>query len=327
MNILWFIPSARNFSLFWSWASKVDFVDKLIVKNYVHHEAIKIGMDYFRKHEEYTHLLLSSDDVLGTPGDVKLLIEDEKTYGYPVVTGWNNTAHKDDHSNITVERVSVVDENLNKITEKFHPRDVYPYLQIVDVISGSHGYPFIKAWYNGFPLALIQRKVLMDIPFRPFLLQKDRLCNTPETIAKGRGTGYDLQFSIDCFKNNVPVMVDTRVFLLHFGKTKALLKIGEEKPSVTLVREGESMSAPAETLPWPKMQTRKRITPKLIVGLSKLHGTLVIKWSDRIEINISIGQRWSKGFPYTWWHRMNSRSFIKNLPEHLDERTEPLWFK
>ena len=188
-KILWFIPSPRIFPLFWSWVDKVDFVDKLIVKNYVHHEAIKIGMDYFKEHKEYTHLLLSSDDVLGTPEDVKLLIKDARKQGFPVVTGWCNTAHIEDHANITVKRVGVVDANLNKIAEKFKPSKVYPYLPIVDVVAGKYGYPFIKAWYAGFPLALIQRKTLMKIPFRPFLLQIDRLCTTPRTRARGRGTG------------------------------------------------------------------------------------------------------------------------------------------
>jgi hypothetical protein len=303
---------------------KVDFVDKLIVKNYVHHEAIKTGMDYFNEHEEYTHLLLSSDDVLGTPEDVKMLIEDVKEHGFPVVTGWNNTAHKEDHSNITVERVRVVDEKLEKITERFRPSKVYPYISIVDVVSGKHGYPFIKAWYAGFPLALIQRKVLMDAPFRPFLLQKDRLCNTPETKAKGRGTGYDLQFSIDCLKNNVPLMVDTRVFLLHFGKTKSLINIGREKPSVTLTRKGEAMphrEIYVYVSPTP-VKAELIQTPELIQM-----NPVVIKWSERIEINKSIGQLWHKGFPYTWWKGKSSNTFLNLLPEHLDEEIEPLWFK
>ena len=312
-KILWFIPSPRRFRLFWSWVNRVDFVDKLIVKNHVHHDAIKIGMDYFKEHKEYTHLLLSSDDVLGTPEDVKMLIRDERRQGFPVVTGWNNTAHVEDHSNITVKRVSVVDENLNKIADKFRPSKVYPYLPIVDVVAGKYGYPFIKAWYAGFPLALIQRKTLMKIPFRPFMLQKDRFCTTPRTMARGRGKGYDLQFSIDCRKNKIPVMVDTRIFLLHFGKTKEFLRIGKDRSIVTLIKAESGKSI-----------VLKR-GPRVRVGRS--NRTRVRVWKDRIAKNRSKkGKPWYYGLPYRWWYGMNEKQFLKALPSHLDIEREPKWF-
>jgi hypothetical protein len=309
-RLLWFIPSPRNFSLFWSWVDKVDFVDKLIVKNHVHHVAIKIGMDYFKEHEEYTHLLLSSDDVLGTPDYVNMLIRDEEEHGFPVVTGWNNTAHRDNYSNITVERVKVVDKNLNKTTETFRPSKVYPYLSVVDVAAGKYGYPFIKAWYVGFPLALFQRKTLMEVPFRPFLLQKDGLCNTPETAAKGRGTGYDLQFCIDCQKKKIPIRVDTRVLLLHFGKTKALLNIGREEASVRLVAAGGRKV---------EIQVPEPVMPLMPTPRLKLVNPVVRKWSDHIEFNKSLAMPWHTGLPYGWWRGMGSRAFLEKLPEHLEK--------
>lgn len=313
-KILWFIPSPRNFRLFRSWVDKVDFVDKLIVKNYVHHEAIKIGTDYFKEHKEYTHLLLSSDDVLGTPEDVKLLIKDERKHGFPVVTGWCNTAHMEDYSNITVKRVRVVDANLNKIAEKFKPGKVYPYLSVVDIIAGKHGYPFIKAWYAGFPLALIQRKTLMKTPFRPFLLQRDRLCNTPETMARGRGKGYDLQFCIDCRKKKIPIMVDTRIFLLHFGKTKNLLRIGKDPHSVTLVEaKGRSVDL---TSNYPRTRMR---TPKYDVKTFN-------RWKKKTALNKQRNKHWYHGLPYKWWWGLTLQQFLDILPYHLNRKTEPKWF-
>jgi len=317
-NILWFIPSARNFNLFSSWMKKVDFVDKLIVKNHVHHEAIEIGINYFNEHTEYTHLLVSSDDVLGVPGYIKLLIKDVSTYDFPVVTGWCNTAHKEHYANITLRRVTVVDENLKRTTTQFKAAKVYPYISIIDVVSGKYGYPFIKAWYVGFPLVLIKRETLAKIPFRPFLRQKDRLCITPETKAKGRGTGYDLQFCIDCAKNNVPVIVDTRVFLLHFGKTKSHVRIGPKIEGINFVKAKKP-----SRIKMSKNPKKFAASPIMIRPLQTRK--ICERWANFIAKNRKRGIPWYHGLPYKWWWGLNSKRFLENLPQHLN-KNEPLWF-
>ena len=87
---LWFIASARKFSLFRDWVRRVDFVDKLIVKFYLHHQAHEIALRYFLDHPEYDYLIISSDDLLGSPDHVKLLLQDEEEHGFPVIGGWCN---------------------------------------------------------------------------------------------------------------------------------------------------------------------------------------------------------------------------------------------
>ncbi len=233
---LWAIFAHKNFPLFWQWANKVNFIDKLIIKNHMHHAAHQIGMEYFFSHPKYDYYIISGDDALATPYHVKLLLEDEEKHNFPVVSGWCSIDPQ-------------VNGNAAVCIKPCHPnviknRRVLPYgyhfIPIKDVLVGKYGYPFIKAWFNANALSLVRRKILQKIPYRPFKLQRDHLCLTPETKEKGRGVMFDLQFAIDCAQNGVPITVDTRIFLLH-ARTKARSQVGRKPPTVKFVEATETL--------------------------------------------------------------------------------------
>lgn len=227
---LWTIFSHKHFPLFWQWANRVDFVDKLIIKNHMHHEAHRKGMKFFLSHD-YEYYIISGDDALGTPFHIQQLLEDEKEHGFPVVSGWCSIdPQKNGLAALTVEPCH---PNVIK-TRKVLPYG-YKFIPVRDVLIGKHGYPFIKAWFNAVALNLVRRETLRKVPYRPFKVQRDRLCITPETRQKGRGVMFDLQFAIDCAAQKVPIRVDTRVFLLH-AKTKGMSKVGRGKPAVEFVK-------------------------------------------------------------------------------------------
>lgn len=196
----------------------------------MHHEAHRIGMKYFFKHK-YDYYIISTDDALGTPYHLKLLLEDAETHKFPVVSGWCSIdPQKNGLASLTVKPCHPnVIKNRKVLPYGYH------FIPIKDVMIGKHGYPFIKAWFNAVALNLVRRETLKKVPYRPFKLQRDRLCITPETKKKGRGIMFDLQFAIDCARNKVQINVDTRIFLLH-AKTKRRSKVGVEKKAVLFIK-------------------------------------------------------------------------------------------
>jgi len=210
---LWYIASPRNLKPFYGWADKVDYVDKLIVKNYMHHDAQKIAMKFFFE-KGYDYFIISSDDVLGKPHYLRLLIEDEEEHGFPVVSGWRR---RKGLTNVTVKPVRNI-ANPKEISE--NPRawvrsEPYSWIRFEDIVEGKYGYPFFRAWFVGLPLTLIRRDILKKIPLKPFLLHRDGYCITPETKKKGRGKMFDLQFATNCAKNKIPITIDARIDIDH----------------------------------------------------------------------------------------------------------------
>ncbi len=228
---LWAISSHKGSKLFWQWADRVSFVDKLIIKNHMHHEAHQIGMKYFFSHPEYDYYIISTDDALGTPYHIRLLLEDEEKHKFPVVSGWCSIdPQKNGLASLTVKPINPAVLK----TKKLKPSN-YQFIPVKDVLMGKHGYPFIKAWFNGNTLNLVRRETLKKVPYHPFTLQHDRLCIPPTTRKQGRGVMFDLQFAIDCAKAKIPIMVDTRIFLLH-AKSTGMSKVGREKREITFIK-------------------------------------------------------------------------------------------
>ncbi len=226
---LWFIAKGRKIPVVMDWIKSVDFVDKLIISNHMHHRAYEIALDFFNKHKEYDYFITSSDDTFATPCHIKRLLKDEEEHGFPIIGGWNNRRLDDGFAALTLKPVKT--KEIKSLKAK-----AYQFLSIRNVFLGSYGYPFIKVWFSGLPLTLITRETLQKVPFRPFMRQKDRLCITPETKKNGRGVMFDLQFALDCSQAKIPIRVDTRVFLLHCKRTKRMVRVGVDPPKVELIR-------------------------------------------------------------------------------------------
>lgn len=230
---LWAIFAHIESKLFWHWANRVDFVDKLIIKNHMIHEAHQIGMKYFFSHPEYDYYIISTDDVLGTPYHIRLLLEDEEEHKFPVVSGWISIDPQ--KNGLAALTVKPCNPNVAKNkTGKVVPYG-YQFIPVKDVLMEKHGYPFIKAWFNAIALNLVRRETLKKVPYRPFTTQHDRLCIPPTTKKQGRGVMFDLQFAFDCSKAKIPIMVDTRIFLLH-AKSTERSNVGRKKREVKFIK-------------------------------------------------------------------------------------------
>ena len=209
-DTLWAIAYGRNFELARQWVNSVDFVDKLELNYFMHHEANAFIRKYFLEHKQYKYLILSTDDILGTACNVKQILRDEREHNFPVISGWTNI-----RLNKSWAAVSLRPHD--GIETKISTYESYHFVDMADILTGRLGYPFFKAWFVGLPLTLMTREVVEKVSFEGFMLQKDKLCLTPETKEHGRPVMFDLQFAIDCARLGIPIMIDTRCFMLHFG--------------------------------------------------------------------------------------------------------------
>lgn len=230
---LWFIPSARTIPVFWDFVSRVDYVDKLIVRNYQWDTAVNIARYFFFK-QDYDYFIICSDDVMGYPDHLKMLIQDTEEHGFPVISGWcNHIAHK---ASLSVEPID--EEVLKNGLERPFPGLAlgdYNFVYVRDVATGRYGFPFIKAWFNGGPLLLLRRDALKGVPFRGWRYCKDQYCVTPEAREKGRPVMGDVSFAIDCAKKNIPLMTDVRIFLYHVFGTRRRIKVGKRQTEISFV--------------------------------------------------------------------------------------------
>jgi len=238
---LWYASIGRHLDLFLNFMDQVDFIDKLAVKYCMKHDADEIAVKYFLSHSEYDYLLISSDDVYGTPDHIRTLLRDVEEHDYPIMSGWNDYGKG-------LAALSVSSADRTAIQAKKITYASYNFVTLSQLITAQFGYPIIKAWFVGLPLTMIRRDILQKVPFRPFMYLKDQYCVTKRSQVQGRGIMQDLQFALDCEKNNIPIMVDLRVFLLHLGGTYSLLLLGQKTPRVELTRRNhhdvEMVSAP-----------------------------------------------------------------------------------
>lgn len=234
---LWFIPSARTIPVFWDFVSRVDFVDKLIVKNYQWDTAVNIARHFFFK-QDYDYYIICSDDVIGYPDHLKMLIQDTEEHGFQVISGWCNHLSHMASLSVTPIDEEILKNSLEKPFPGLQLKD-YNFASVRDLATGAYGFPFVTAWFNGGPLLLLRRDALKEIPFRGWRYHKDKYCITPDAKKRGRPLMADVTFAIDCVKKRIPLMTDVRIFLYHIFGTRKRIKVGIENPKVSFVSAEE----------------------------------------------------------------------------------------
>jgi len=213
MNPLLVTMSVRKLHPFTYWHEQLNsYVDKLLIKGYLHEEAHKIARQFFLEHKEYTHLIICAEDVLVTPCHLKLLLRDiEEHPEYPVIAGYSN--YDFTHNWLNINEIDMRHKYV-MFAEQYH---FIPPLKIM-----TTGETFIRVFFQGLALTAIRRDVAEKIPFRPYKRVSDRL-------GYNRGIMFDLAFAIDCANNNIPQYVDTRLWLLHGGNTVHLVNLNEKE--------------------------------------------------------------------------------------------------
>ena len=227
LNPLMVVMSVRDFPVFWYWNQQIDFVDKLIIKNYSHHEAHQIALEFFEEHPEYTHFLISTDDVLYTPCHVKLLFKDYLDHKLPVISAYSNWNFRSRWVNATLKDLRYLERR-----KAFVRASDYDFLSLDNVITHSLDNPLLQVHFVGLPLTLIERWVLKKCPFKPFKWVYDKVLG----YYTKRGIMFDLEFSNCCKNNNIPVHVDLRLLLMHFGNTRKHINLKGKKQEVKFIQ-------------------------------------------------------------------------------------------
>jgi len=171
------------------WNRKLS-CDRIIPRFTSEHKAYREMREYFLTHEQYTHLVLATDDIVVHPEHIDQLIEDLEVEDYPVISGIMNVEQTD----VTYVNISMT----LPIKDRKHRQ--YKWLTRDDLKNKPD---IFKVAFAGFPLMAIRRDVVSKIIF-----DADRVF---EGKAPDRGASLDTVFCWYCKERDIPIVVDQRI--------------------------------------------------------------------------------------------------------------------
>jgi hypothetical protein len=236
LNPLGVTMGCRDFKIPKFWRDQITQIDRLEISNYVFEESHRLAKEYLLEHPEYSHLLIMAEDVIITKDHVDLLLKDYEDTQYPVLCGYVNLGFSSGYMSL-----NTVDMRGLQVR---HTRQ-YQFPSIIDILNLSDAclneLPFQKVFFQGKALMLVTRDVMHTVSFKPYIHWFDikNRRRFGEQNAK-KGTMFDLQFAIDCANLGIPVYVDLRLMLLHFGDTDTLINVQGKERTVTLIRKDGS---------------------------------------------------------------------------------------
>lgn len=208
MKPLLIIPSPRDIPLVKEHIDNIKGIDKLWVKYYSPEIEAYSKIRYLLledfNYKDYTHIIISPDDLLITQRDIDTLLSDLMVIGTDetVITGYCNvdTTAQSGSANITINRVSPNRWNRN-----------YNWLSLNFLRSGKYSfqkdptYPFVKVGFAGFALFCIPRNIFTKIRFK----------NDSPSGYDFDGCCVDVMFCHDIYENNFQILCDYRLELKH----------------------------------------------------------------------------------------------------------------
>jgi hypothetical protein len=200
---------------------RLDFIDKVYFRNYTPARVSGKINAYLEEHgRRYTHVLVTSDDITPSPGNIKQLIHDVAEYDLPCVAGWCNICYFDRQDQHGMICGACADGKPHKNTNvTFSPVDstklskgAYQFV----TVDWAQDHPAIyPVWFQGMACGMVSMKTHRQIPFRSLLEGKG-------------GLMQDLAFADDCAKAGTPQFVDFRVGMRHYGTYHGKLLVGKE---------------------------------------------------------------------------------------------------
>ena len=232
----------RDFKPAKYWIRKIDFIDRLEIWNFWHEEAHKMARDFFLEHDEYTHFLFLSEDVIQTPEMVKLLIQDVETYNFPVVMGLSNI-------DSTHEDVNISLRDLRRVVVS--SRNTYKHPKLRQVVLGDLGFPFIKVKFCGNTLAMYRRDVVEKLSFKPYKRILDQVRRERFCADRPFGIMFDLQMCNELAKLRIPIVVDARCLVMHFAFGASVIDLRGKKRYVGFYGKDGTYKRILEKEPYP----------------------------------------------------------------------------
>lgn len=190
--------------------------DRLLVKFYPEYFAYKIMRNYFLRHEEYTHLVLATDDIVVKANHICQLAKDLEESYYPVLSGLMNV-DLDDHVFVNLSMsLPMKNRRLRK----------YSWLSRDEVFVKDN---IFQVAFSGFPLMAICRDVVKLLSF-----DADKVF---EGLPPHRGASLDFVFCWYCQERDIPIMVDKRIDLLHL-RTAGGLEVNKQAKKIVFQSPG-----------------------------------------------------------------------------------------
>ncbi len=176
--------------------------------------------DWLKDHvDDYSHILLTSDDLVATPAHIDQLIEDVSLFDLQVSGCCNRCIF--DGSNVLGPLCS------RCLDGKEHETTNITFLPVNTAKLTGSSYAFIsyqwakthqfihRVWFQGNALSMISKDTWRKVPFRSWCKGKN-------------GLMLDLAFAEDLAKINKPQFTDFRVMPQHLGTHHGRLLVGKE---------------------------------------------------------------------------------------------------
>jgi len=200
VNPLLFMPSPRDIPDVIKWWDKIPY-DKIIEKYRMPLDAYTRAKNFFLENKQYTHFVICPDDLEVTPDAIEQLIDDVEFYNYDVIAGMCNIDEEqpDTYAIQPIHSQDFTQDHPNVTFGSWYMKDKKPILPDKDII---------EVGFAGFPCEMISRRIMNQV--------------TMEGAANDKESNFDWQFTRECYKLKIPIMVDTRVNLYHRRKEQYL---------------------------------------------------------------------------------------------------------
>jgi len=190
--------------------------DKIIPRYYPEWHAYNLMRNYFLRHEEYTHFVLATDDIVVKPSHISRLEKDLSRNNYPVLSGLMN-----------VDLDDQVFVNLSmSLPMKNRKLRKYSWMTREDVFVEED---LFQVAFSGFPLMAIRRDIVKSTSF-----DADKVF---DGLPPYRGASLDFVFCWYCQMKDIPVMVDKRINLLHL-RTAGGLEVNKKQKKLVFWPQG-----------------------------------------------------------------------------------------
>jgi len=172
---------------------------------------------FFLRNPDYSHLVLATDDIVVEPKHILMLQRDLAKHDYPVLSGLMNVDLDDEvFVNLSMS-LPMKDRKLRKYSWMTR-REVFVKEDIFQVA------------FSGFPLMAIRRDIVKKLSF-----DADRVF---KGLPPHRGASLDFVFCWYCQEQEIPVMVDKRIDMLHL-RTAGGLKVSKENQKLMYYLKGQ----------------------------------------------------------------------------------------
>lgn len=180
------IPSPRDLPDFIEATAKIP-CDKLWIKYHKEREAYRVMRKLFLSAKSYSHLVILPDDLIVTPKDYEILLNDIKEFNFPLIAGTCNLLYNDPRY-ITCKKLPL--SYMNSAMFLYPPEELFA------------GEPIKQVEFDGFAFTFIRRDIVKQIEFHS---------------KRYSSTAFDNAFAQECLERGIPMRVDVRAKMLHLA--------------------------------------------------------------------------------------------------------------